>query len=156
MDDILDRFVHTSKLNEDQVNHLKSCLTPQEIEAAIKAPFLKKELRSQWFSHSPNTLSKNSWYQYFSNYYTKQKHKEDCHTNSMKLQLPGYLNHTKTHQRECQTNFLYEPWCKTTQKKIINRTQEHIKESIYYMPSRLHPRDAGLVQYIKILQHNSP
>ena len=47
MDNFLDRYQIT-KLNQDQINHLNSHITPKEIEAVIKnLPQKKKKIQDQ-------------------------------------------------------------------------------------------------------------
>jgi hypothetical protein len=46
MDSFLDRY-WVPKLNQDQINHLNSPITPKEIEAFIKSPPTKKKKKSQ-------------------------------------------------------------------------------------------------------------
>jgi hypothetical protein len=37
------------KLNQDQINHINSPITPKEVEAVIKSPPTKKIPRARWF-----------------------------------------------------------------------------------------------------------
>jgi hypothetical protein len=52
MDNFLDRY-QVPKLNQDQINHLHSTITPEEIEAIIKAlptkKKKKKKPKTRWF-----------------------------------------------------------------------------------------------------------
>jgi hypothetical protein len=45
---------------------------------------------------------------------------------------------------------------KTLNKILANRIQEHIKTNHSPQSGRLHPRDAGMVQYVEAHQHNLP
>jgi hypothetical protein len=49
MDNFLDRY-QVPKLNQDQINHLNSPITPKEIEAVIKSLPIKKSPRPDGFS----------------------------------------------------------------------------------------------------------
>jgi hypothetical protein len=59
-------------------------------------------------------------------------------------------------KNELQTVFTYKHWCKNTQYTLKNQIQEHIKNTIIHDQSRLHARNAVMVQYMKIHQHNQP
>jgi hypothetical protein len=47
MDNFLDRYQIT-KLNQDQINHLNSPITPKDIEAIIKNLPTTKKTRNRW------------------------------------------------------------------------------------------------------------
>jgi hypothetical protein len=47
VDNFLDRY-QISKLNQIQINHINSLITPKEIEAVVKNLPTKKEPRTRW------------------------------------------------------------------------------------------------------------
>jgi hypothetical protein len=49
MDTFLDRY-QVPKLNQDQINHINSPITPKEIEAPIPPPKKKKKTGKEGFS----------------------------------------------------------------------------------------------------------
>jgi hypothetical protein len=57
-------------------------------------------------------------------------------------------------ERELQTNFPYEYWYKNTQRKYSQTESKNISNDHPPWSSRLHHRDAEIVQYTEIHQFN--
>jgi hypothetical protein len=116
MDNFLDRY-QTPKLNQDQINHLNSLISPKEIEVAIKSLPTKK-------SPGPDRFSAE-FYQTFKEDFIpilfKLFHKleiEGTLPNSFyeaTITLIAKTTQRSNKERELQTNFPYEYWCKNTQ-----------------------------------------
>jgi hypothetical protein len=57
MDNFLDRY-QIPKLNQDQINHLNSPITPKEIEACIKISQTNKQTNKQTTKQTNNQTNK--------------------------------------------------------------------------------------------------
>jgi hypothetical protein len=102
MNNFLGRY-QVPKLNQDQINYLNSPISSKEIETVTNSLPIKKSLE-------PHGLS-TEFYENFKQDLTPTLlelfHKIETR-GSMKPQLLLYLNHTKSKERELQTNFPLE------------------------------------------------
>ena len=113
MDTFLDRY-QIPKLNQDQIDHLKSPITPKEIEGVIESLPTKNSTGPDGFSAE--------FYQTFMNTSTLQtipQNRNRKNTTQFLLRSHNYADTKATKrsnkERELQTNFPYEHRCKNTQ-----------------------------------------
>ena len=61
-----------------------------------------------------------------------------------------------TQKRKPQANIIDEHRCKTLNRILANRIQQHIKKLIHHDPSWVYPRDARILQCTEINQCDTP
>jgi UDP-3-O-acyl-N-acetylglucosamine deacetylase len=89
-----------TKLEQDQINHLNSTITPKEIEAVINNLPTKKIPGTDGFSGEFYQTFKQVLIPIFFKLLHKMTQKEQYPIHSIKPQLCLYLHHTKTKQRK--------------------------------------------------------
>jgi hypothetical protein len=156
MDKFLDTYDHP-KLKQEDINHLNTSITWNEIEAAIKSLPKKK-------SSGPDRFS-GVFYQTFKEELIPtllklfhEIEREGTLPNSFYetyITLITKLNKDTSKKENCKPISLVNIDTKILNKIMANQIQQHIRKITQPWQSQLHPKDAGVVQHMQINKCNT-
>ena len=156
MDKFLDTCVLLS-LNQEEAETSNRPITRAEVEAAINSLATKNKPRSRWVhSQILPDIQRGAGTTPSETFQTIQKEgilpKSFYETNIILIPKPGRDSTNKGNFRPIS---IVNIDAKLFNKILANRLQQQIKKLIPSRSSRLHPRDASLVQHMQIYNDNS-